>query len=359
MIGVSAIRKILVIKFKHIGDVLLTTALFRNLRTHFPDAFIAAAVFDYTAPMLTDNPDIDKVFLYRQHSGFRERCRILGLLRRERFDLAIDLTDGDRGAIAAFASGSPVRLGFRSKRHKLIRRDLLFTHLMENRNTDQHTVRYNLEPLRALGLETRTEDLRLCWPREIEEGIAGKLETAGLSLGAPFAVIHPTSRWLFKCWTESGNATVIDSLWNEYHLPSVITSDRTKRELQFVEEILKRVRAPVIDWSGQLSLKELAALMKRARIVVSTDTAPMHIAAAVQTPVIALFGPSGDSVWGPWGEGHRVIKKGWPCQPCGQDGCDGSKISRCLTEIEPGEVMSAVRVKLRELTESVHAGQVS
>jgi heptosyltransferase-3 len=90
--------------------------------------------------------------------------------------------------------------------------------------------------------------------------------------------------------------------------------------------------APTLDLSGQLTLKELAALAARARLFVGVDSAPMHIAAAMGTPTIGIFGPSGDREWGPWGEGHRVVASlNHPCRPCGRAGCDDSKVSDCLT----------------------------
>ena len=91
-----------------------------------------------------------------------------------------------------------------------------------------------------------------------------------------------------------------------------------------------------LDLAGHLSLKELGALIAKARLFFGMDSAPMHLAAAVNTPAVALFGPSGVFNWGPWGEGHLVIKQDWDCLPCGQDGCEGSKISRCLVELTPG-----------------------
>jgi heptosyltransferase-3 len=99
----------------------------------------------------------------------------------------------------------------------------------------------------------------------------------------------------------------------------------------------------IADLSGQLSLKQLAALSARARLFVGVDSAPMHIAAASGTPVVALFGPSGDVEWGPWGSGHRVLSsRQHACRPCGQDGCGGGKLSECLTSLTLAQVQSAV-----------------
>jgi len=103
-----------------------------------------------------------------------------------------------------------------------------------------------------------------------------------------------------------------------------------------------------INLAGQLTLQELGALIAKARFFFGADSAPMHLAAAVNTPAVALFGPSGAFNWGPWGEGHLVIQKEMECVPCGRDGCEGTKISRCLTELTPEEVLEQVERFLKK-----------
>ena len=109
-----------------------------------------------------------------------------------------------------------------------------------------------------------------------------------------------------------------------------------------VASILASVSSAVTDFSGQLSLKELAALSARARLFVGVDSAPMHIAAAMRTPVVALFGPSGEVEWTPWEVPHRLVLSTHPCRPCGRDGCGGSKVSQCLTTLGIERVESAI-----------------
>jgi heptosyltransferase-3 len=154
--------------------------------------------------------------------------------------------------------------------------------------------------------------------------------------------IHPTSRWLFKCWRDEAMAKVIDALEESGQARAVLTSGRGEKELEKIESILKACRTRPVNLAGRVTLKQLAALSRRSRLFLGVDTAPMHIAAAVGTPVIALFGPSGEFNWGPWGDGHVVIKKDWECRPCGKDGCEGSKRSRCLEEISEEEVIKVV-----------------
>lgn len=131
------------------------------------------------------------------------------------------------------------------------------------------------------------------------------------------------------------------------NLPVVLTAAPDSRELELIEKILRDVNVPVTNLSGQLSLKQLAALTRRAACFVGVDSAPMHIAAAMQTPVVALFGPSGEIEWGPWQAPHHIITSTHPCRPCGNDGCGGGKISECLTSLPVTRVMNAIQDLLR------------
>lgn len=109
-----------------------------------------------------------------------------------------------------------------------------------------------------------------------------------------------------------------------------------------VEVIIAEAGVPVFNLAGQLNLRELAALTSRARLFVGVDSAPMHIAAAVGTPCVALFGPSGDKEWGPWGVKNEIVASTHSCRPCGQDGCGGGKVSECLYAIGVQQVLGAI-----------------
>jgi len=113
------------------------------------------------------------------------------------------------------------------------------------------------------------------------------------------------------------------------------------------KSILAGLPQPVVDLSGLLSLKQLAALTARAKLFIGVDSAPMHIAAAMRTPTIALFGPSGEIEWGPWQVPHRILTSAHACRPCGNDGCGGGKRSECLSDIPVERVLSAAEKLLR------------
>ncbi len=186
----------------------------------------------------------------------------------------------------------------------------------------------------------------------VEQRVRDLLASLGLA-EKPFVVMHPGAGWRFKCWTPAGYARVIEFFEEEWGLPVVLTGTRAAHEQELLAAVHQECRAAPMDLAGRLSLKELGALIAKARLFFGMDSAPMHLAAAVNTPAVALFGPSGVFNWGPWGEGHLVIKKDWDCLPCGQDGCQGSKVSRCLVELTPAEVLARMAQHFGGLADKV------
>lgn len=146
---------------------------------------------------------------------------------------------------------------------------------------------------------------------------------------------------MFKAWTIEGYAELIAAL-QQRGFPVVMTAAPVPKEMEVSAAIKARCQTPLVDLTGQLTLKELGALIARARLFIGVDSAPMHMAAAVGTPIVALFGPSRELEWGPWGVPHRtIVSDRHPCRPCGLDGCGGGKISECLTTLPVERVLAA------------------
>ena len=173
-----------------------------------------------------------------------------------------------------------------------------------------------------------------------ESAVEALLAKEGLAAGG-FVHVHPASRWTFKCWTAERNAELIDRLSAAHRVVVTAAPDEAKRA--FVGRILAHAKAKPLDLSGRLSIKELGALTARAKLFVGVDSMPMHLAAAMGTPAVALFGPSGDREWRPWRVAHRVVASNHPCRPCGNDGCGGGKVSECLTTLGVDDVHAAAQ----------------
>lgn len=352
-VDLAAIQRALVIKLRHHGDVLLTSPVFSVLKANAPHIEIDALVYRDTADMLTLHPAIATVFtIDRQwkRQGIAAQVRgeraLLKSLRARGYDLIVHLTEHARGAwlTELLHPRYSVAAIYPEKRGRLWR--AAFTHLYPLPRTPRHTVERHLDALRRLGIHSQPEQrgLSLVPGAEAEAHIAAALARHGVAHGG-YIHVHPTSRWLFKTWPAARMAELINSL-HAAGETVVLTSAPDLRERAMVADILARLHTPAIDLAGQLSLKQLAALIAGAKCFVGVDSVPMHIAAALQTPIVALFGPSDELEWGPWRAPHRLVTSDYPCRPCGQDGCGGGKISECITHIPAARVLDAVRASL-------------
>lgn len=340
--------KILIIKLRHLGDVLMTTPCLTALKEAYPQSQITMIVNQGTEDIVRDNPCLSEIITLEREpkkknwEEFRYQMQFISHLRQKRFDLSIDFTAGDRGAILSLLSGAKQRIGYHPKKRKQWWWKHAFTQTVKTPGDNRHVVEHHLDALRLLGINPPKNPLRFYSTPEDQEAVSWLLIQKGYENQKPYMVIHPTSRWMFKTWRLDGYAQVIDYIQVNLGWTVMVTSGPDTKERDAVKEILRQCQTNPIDLAGQLSLKQLGCLIAGGKFFFGVDSAPMHIAAAVGTPVIVLFGPSGDHMWGPWGEGHLVIKKDWACRPCGQDGCQGSKVSKCLVEITAEEVISAI-----------------
>jgi heptosyltransferase-3 len=300
------IRSIVVFKQRHIGDVLLSTPVFHALRVTFPGASTAAVVNEGTEAMLSGNPDIDRIVVFRRSrrdAGGMERGReelsFLRQIRACRPDLSVQLTEGDRGAILSFLSGARFRLGVAPAKPGVFGKERLFTHLCPPPDRYRHAALRDLDILAEAGIPPADPSLRFFFSPGDREGLERKLHRAGVSGGMPYAIVHPTSRWTFKCWTDEGMAGTIAHLSRKGFVP-VVTSGPDSAEVSQANRITALSGAACISLAGSLTLKELGAALASARLFVGVDSAPMHLAAAVGTPAVALFGPTGAYNWAPW-----------------------------------------------------------
>ncbi|MGE5490333.1 MAG: putative lipopolysaccharide heptosyltransferase III [Actinomycetota bacterium] len=349
-VPLEQVKRVLVIKLRHHGDVLLSSPVFSVLKKYAPQARIDALVYTDTAPMLTLHPDISEVHGVDRNwkklgllGQLRAEWHLLSVLRDARYDLIIHLTEHWRGAWLARLLGAQWAVGPHRSGSKRWKNS--FTHIYGHpRNALRHVVEANLDALRRIGIYPTPEERKLLMVpgREADTQVAGHLRQLGL-VPREFIHIHPASRWFFKCWPADRMAGLIRLLQAEGH-QIVLTAAPSRDELAMVKDIQSRLEKPVASLAGKLSLKEMAALTGKAKLFVGVDSAPMHIAAAVGTPTVALFGPSGDKQWGPWGIPFRVVASDrHPCRPCGIDGCGGGKVSDCLVSLTPEQVHSIAR----------------
>jgi heptosyltransferase-3 len=352
-VNLSSVHRILVVKLRHHGDVLLTSPVFQVLRNRAPAAEIDALVYEDTRDMLAGHPAIAQVHGVNRswkRRPFAEQAHregaLLRVLSARKYQLVVHLTDHWRGAwlvqvLRPRWSVAPAR---DSRFWKWS-----FSHRYPlPKGRPRHTVELNLDALRRLGIYPEEDEKRLVLvPGDAATARVDELlEKHGLAARG-FIQAHPTSRWLFKSWTESRNAELLRSLVRDGHRV-VLTGAPDAKEKAIAGRILEQAGAGITDLSGQLTLREMGALAARARLFFGVDSAPMHIAAAMGTPVVVLFGPSGEHEWGPWRVASRVVTSTHPCRPCGNDGCGGGKVSECLTTLPVERVRSAINELLAQ-----------
>lgn len=352
MIEREQVRSILVVKLRHIGDVLLSSALFGNLRELFPQARICALVYDGTEEMLQGHPAVDRIYLssrgLRQASLWKRlQCEasLLMQLRRERFDVVINLTEGDRGAIAALVSGAAWRVGVDSLGQGLIGKNRIYTHIIPRVMTGLHAVEQNLESLKILGFQPVSTRVSFYFSDADAESARTRLSAVGLRPGGFFQA-HFTSRWMFKTMPPAKVACLLEQLTERSGLPCLLTSSADPKECRYLDELRRHMKTVPAHFAD-MRLKELGAVTSMSRFFAGVDSAPMHMAAALEVPVLGVFGPSTARIWGPWDNGndrnpytdergvqcsgkHLVLQSDRDCVPCLRDGCNGSKVSDCL-----------------------------
>jgi heptosyltransferase-3 len=347
-VPLERLNRALVIKLRHHGDVLLASPVLAVLKSAAPLLEIDALVYDDTAAMLAGHPALAQTHTVGRNwrnagtaARFASEWKLFSALLARRYELIIHLCEHPRGAWLARSLGArwsvaPAVPG----RGRFWKRS--FTHLFPlPKNGHRHQVELNLDALRRIGLQPATGDrrTRIVAGEEAERSVNALLAKEGLS-GRGFVHVHPASRWKFKCWPAQKNAELIERLAARGERV-ILTAAPDAEETTMVEDILKRTSVPVLNLAGKLSLKELVALIALARLSICVDSMPMHVASAVGTPVVALFGPSGDIEWGPWMVENVVVTGNYPCRPCGNDGCGGGKVSECLTTLGVDRVFAA------------------
>lgn len=349
-IDFSKIQKVLVAKLRHHGDVLLASPVFSLLKSRFPHLQVDAYIYHETLPMLEGHPAISEFLLYDKkwknlpiHRRYLEEFKLLKKIRRGGYDLVVNLTEGDRGAIAARISKCSYAVGFDPQGQGMKGKRDCYTHVIKHTPRPRHTVEKQLDALRCLGIfpEPHERDLYFHLSEEDQEAARKKLLASEVKPGE-YVLVHPVSRWMFKTLPASKIAEVIRFL-HERGEKVVLTASPDPIEQAMNEEICRLVpEAGVVNLSGQISLKELGVLIRDCRMLISVDSVPVHLASVFKTPVVAIFGPTCEKNWGPYlNPNSRIVAQPVSCRPCYQPGCGGSGQSDCLRTLSSKKIIEA------------------
>ena len=333
--------RILLTRMKFIGDIVLTTPHIRAVRRAHPDGFLAYMGDMHAVSLLERNPALDEIIPYDYgRPALLEQARVARLLRSRRFDLAIDLFGNPRSALLTRLSGAPVRVGPGRRG-----RGRLYTLQVHDDGRPKTAIEFHDMSLRAAGLPAAEGSTEIFLSEEERARAADLLRSHGADAGkGPLVGLHPGATWPAKRGPPERFAALADRLAAAHGCTVVLTAG--PRDAEAVRDVQAAARTPLALMAG-LPLRTLAAVLSHLAAYVANDNGTMHIAAAVGTPTVGIFGPGEERIWFPYdrARGHIPLRRDVPCHPCHLDVCNrtGEGFMECMRLLGVEDVEAAVR----------------
>lgn len=371
-------QRILVIRLDLIGDLVLSLTVVRALKRTYPDAEIDLLATPASAKVALHDPNLSEIIPYDpniwrrpkallQLKNWREARKLARRLRSCHYDLAVSLY-ANWAAVLAVLSGAKRRVGYGPEGYPGFMTDRVpggipgrWRHYAPL--DDKHEVDYCLELAKAAGATLTPADRipHLYVDEQSRREVEQMLRDAGVQAGEPVIVCHVSSnngqskRWPIPFW-----ATLIDRLIDEEHAQVVLTG--APSDLPIIEDVTRRARERAINLAGKTSLTQLAALLQRANLVISGDSGPMHMAVAVDAPLIAIHGPTNPSLGGPVSPDATILRSHIWCSPCynAKDPADCPfYTTQCMKNILPSTVLAVAREQLQAGKQLQHSGDMA
>lgn len=332
------IKNILVFNVNWIGDVVFSTPIFKALKEHYPEARISCLAVPRVKEILECCPGLDEIMIFdekRRGFSLRNMLRVIFEIRRRNFDMAFILHRSWTRALLVWLAGVPQRIG-----HPTKHRGLFLTHRVSPLSGQCHRSDYYLHILEDFGVPVRDRGYELSVPPEARDSVRKMLAARGLGEKNPFIVIHPGGNWDLKRWKKDNFAQVIERINHELHIPVVLSG--AQKDLALARDVAELSGVSPVVLTGQTSLKQAAALMSFASLVISSDSGPLHIAHSVGTPVVGIFGATLPEQTGPRGKSwSSVLRKDVGCneQSCYALDCPENI---CMQAVSVDDVMTEV-----------------
>jgi predicted lipopolysaccharide heptosyltransferase III len=339
------VRRVLVVRLRSIGDTVLATPALDALRRFLPDAQIDIVLEDWVAPVLAGFDAVDHVIEVARSSA-RARMQVARRLRATRYDVAYNLHGGTTATLLVRASGARHRVGYAYYQYSRLynHRAPLASELWARAQT--HSVEQQLALLGWTGVPvTDRPPTRLVVTSEADASVCARFNAVGIDAAKPFALIHPAAAFDSKQWATENFARVVEDL-HARGLPTVAIAAPQERELV---ESLRRIASAPLQTFADLSLPEVTALAARARLFVGNDSGIAHIAAAVETPSVVVFGSSNVAHWRPWTNAPAaVVREEMACAPCPGYTCAEFGVAQCIRRVPVERVTAAVASVLHD-----------
>jgi heptosyltransferase-3 len=334
------VRKILIIQLGDIGDVVWAIPAFWAVKNAFPQADVSVLVRKPNGDLLSDDPHIDKIFQVDQQSVFKG-LQLLKLIRREKIDLLFDLRADDRGAYISLLSGARMRAALHYQ--GINWRNRMFTHLANPPEAKERILgaaEQSLKILRSFGIQETTSIPQLFVSTVTKNKVRELLAAEKIASKNGYVTINPFSRWLYKEWGVDKWRQIISFIWQKYKIPVLILGSGEERGR--ADELIVANSSSIYNLAGKTTLQGMAGILQMSKLNIGVDSAAPHIAAAVGTPTLTIYGPSDWRDWAPLGEKNQVVLPDMDCSPCRKKGCDGSGQSKCLDNLAVAKVQDAV-----------------
>ncbi|MDO8358317.1 MAG: glycosyltransferase family 9 protein [Nitrospirota bacterium] len=332
-------RHILLIKPSSLGDIVHAMPTCAAIRRAYPKARLTWLVKRQWAGLVERIDGVDRV--WSVESTLQGWLSQVAPLRAEQFDLVVDLQGLFRSAAIGRLTGSPLLVGFANGREGS---PWFYTKRVTVPQSEMHAVDRYMLVAKALGaVDSGTPEFRFRIPQTDYDEVDRLLSRSGVMPGMSWVAMNVSARWPTKRWPASSFAEVADQLQQEGCGAVVMIGGPDERV--DVAAVKGEMKTPAIDLAGATTVGLLPALLSKASMLITNDSGPMHIAAAVGTPVVALFGPTSEVRTGPYGAGHAVLTEPVPCRPCFSRTCHNSLPLECLKMVSPQQVLAAARAQ--------------
>jgi lipopolysaccharide heptosyltransferase II len=339
-------QRILIVRTDRLGDVLLSTPVVKAIRQKFPQGYISILVSSYTKDVLDGNPALDEIITFDKdgkNKGWLAALKFVGALRKKKFDLVIVLHPTTRMHLLTFLAGIPKRLGYDRKFGFLLTDRIKHT----KQYGQKHESEYALDLVRYLRIQPLDKTLFMPIKQESEKWVEALFSQAQITGNDKVLVIHPAASCYSRIWPGERYAQVADQLAQKYGFKVVIVCG--PKDIQKAEVVINNMHSKALNLAGKTSISQLASLLRRCQLFISTDSGPMHVASALGAPVITIFGRSQAGLspqrWGPLGAKSRVLYKTVGCTICLAHNCQ--KDFACLKATTVEDVLKAAESILK------------
>jgi predicted lipopolysaccharide heptosyltransferase III len=334
VIGRVDLRNILLVRLSSLGDIVLTSPAIRAVRKHFPNARISMLVAKQSADLLTENPYLDEVLRFDRHVKDKDTAEMLRLVRnlRERqFDLTIDFQRKFRTSLLGYLSGAKCRVGYHQPKG--------FLCSVRVPDSSGHAIDRYFALLHAVGIAAEDRTLDLFLTESDRKYARDTMEKQSIDGDRPTVGLFPGAGWKLREWMPDRFAAIGNRLVKDFGAQVVVFGGPHERQLaNYVVDLMTEQAA---SFAGNLPIRQLAALIERCNLFLTNDTGPMHIAAALRTPTVALFGPGNHIRFQPLDPIHSTVRHEVPCNPCKQftNRCNNNICMKLITVDEVWETI--------------------